>query len=113
MNSCILDLFQDQQKSTRLVTGLPKAFEMAGLELPGNLAVQKEIYEVCGPSEYLASAKSTNNRGIALKTQALVQLIEHPDTMYLVVNWVKTGLSYTPYTRWENFGTNYYRVMET
>lgn len=39
-NQCLVDLFNDADRSARLVRGLPKAFEMAGLELPfGNPAV--------------------------------------------------------------------------
>lgn len=40
INSCIVDLFNDELKTKKLVTGLPRAFEMAAIELPkGNPAV--------------------------------------------------------------------------
>ena len=35
MNQCIVDLFTDRKKAETLVRGLPVAFEMARLELPG------------------------------------------------------------------------------
>jgi hypothetical protein len=34
MNECIVSLLRDSNKSAKLARGLPKAFEMAGLELP-------------------------------------------------------------------------------
>lgn len=39
MNNCIDRLLMDSDACTKLVTGLPQAFEMAGLEMPGNPAV--------------------------------------------------------------------------
>ena len=40
MNLCIVEIFEDPKKSEKLTRGLPKAFEMASLELPsGNPAV--------------------------------------------------------------------------
>ena len=39
MNKCIIDLFYDNKKANKLTKGLPKAFEMINLELPGNPAV--------------------------------------------------------------------------
>lgn len=39
MNKCIVNLFNDNKKAKKLVKGLPKAFEMVNLELPGNPAV--------------------------------------------------------------------------
>ena len=40
MNSCIVDLFKDDSAMSRLAAGLPRAFEMAALEMPkGNPAI--------------------------------------------------------------------------
>ena len=202
MNQCIIELFNDPQKTTKLTHGLPVAFEMAGLELPsgnpavgflrehaitgffihlfgasrvelpehGNtrgfdivvcgeplsiktvagdggvkviwtvdtsrvereidsgyapdcdmlltriywnenkpsifyipLSVQNEIYETLGGDRYLTAHTGTNHRGISIRAPAMTKLMHHSNTMRLTVNWIKSGLDYTPYTRWEEF----------
>lgn len=205
MNQCIVDLFNDPQKVTKLKHGLPVAFEMAGLELPsgnpavgflrehaitgffvylfgadrvqlpehGNargfdivvcdeplsiktvtsngsvkliwtvdtssiskeiggkyspdcdmlltriywnenkpsifyipLAVQEEVFTTLGVTKYLTAAIGTNHRGISIRAPAMTELMNHTKTMRLSVNWVKSGLDYTPYKRWEKFWEN-------
>jgi len=65
--------------------------------------VQSEIFHQLGSQDYLKAAIGTNHRGINISSLALKKLLDHTDTLKHKVNWVKQGLDYTPYKRWEDF----------
>jgi len=65
--------------------------------------VQSEIFHQLGSQDYLKAAMGTNHRGINISSLALKKLLDHTDTLKHKVNWVKQGLDYTPYKRWEDF----------
>ena len=66
------------------------------------LSVQREIYEQ-DPGHYLSVPVGTNHRGAELKTASRNALFGHNDTIRIKVDWIKRGLNYTPYERWEKF----------
>ena len=65
-------------------------------------AVQCEVYDR-DPKHYLNVPVGTNHRGAELTTKSKNGLFRHPDTIRLKIHWIKKGLNYTPYRRWEEF----------
>ncbi len=70
------------------------------------VSVQSEIYEGIGTDRYFYVPTGTNHRGIAIRGSTMKKLIEHSDTIKCSVDWVRQGLNYTPYERWEEFWKN-------
>lgn len=65
--------------------------------------VQVEIFKKMGKDSYHKSVRGTNNRGIEIKPLALKELLVHKNTSKCNVNWIRQGINYTPYERWEKF----------
>lgn len=66
------------------------------------VSVQCEVYEH-DPRHYMNIQVGTNHRGAGLTTASKKALLGHEDTIRIEVDWIKRGLSYTPYDRWEKF----------
>ena len=67
------------------------------------LWVQSEIFKKMGAGKYLYAPTGTNHRGISIRGSAMAKLKKHPGTIKCLVDWQMSGLTYTPYERWEKF----------
>jgi len=65
------------------------------------LEVQQGILKSIGREEYIKPPKpGTNPRGPEFSKEALLKLINHPDTKSIEVEWHRSEIKYEPYKRW-------------
>ena len=62
--------------------------------------VLEEIAEGSSPSDYLSSAKGTNNRGIKIKAPFMTQAQDHQDTVRIPIHWQSSDIRVDPMARW-------------
>lgn len=62
-------------------------------------------YEVSASmgDDYLKARVGTNHRGIEITSAAMTSLKAHKLTRVAVVDWIESGLTTSPLTRWERF----------
>lgn len=65
------------------------------------LSIQQETLKVMGKESYFKLPKpGTNPRGIEYSPSALESMCKHPDSMSIVIPWIKPKTSTYVYQRW-------------
>jgi hypothetical protein len=68
------------------------------------LEVQQRIFKSIGRESYIKLPKpGTNPRGPEFSKEALLRLIDHPDTKSIEVEWHRSEIKYEPYQRWVTY----------
>jgi hypothetical protein len=63
---------------------------------------QQEVYNKLGKNAYIKlPVKGTNPRGVEITNAALVELVHHPDTLCIEIDWKREAISnYNPFEKW-------------
>src|SRR3989338_4458646 len=68
------------------------------------LNVQQDIFKRLGMERYLKMPKAgTNPRGTEFSKEAVELMIQHKNTLRIVINWKKEASDYDPYKRWVDY----------
>jgi len=66
-----------------------------------NERIQVKALESMGRENYIKLPKpNTNPRGVELSISAMQELITHPDTLRIVIDWKKEKINFKPLARW-------------
>jgi hypothetical protein len=62
---------------------------------------QLDVFKILGRGKYLRiPSDGTNNRGIEISVEACMQLVSHPATLVIPIQWDIPKTSYDPISRW-------------
>lgn len=62
---------------------------------------QLEVLKKIGRPSYIKLPKAgTNPRGVELSGQALQKLLQHKDTLSILISWKKEIIDFKPFKRW-------------
>lgn len=62
---------------------------------------QQKIFEMLGRNNYIKLPKEgTNPRGVEITRNAVLKLVNEPETQKIEILWKKREIIYNPYTRW-------------
>jgi hypothetical protein len=68
------------------------------------LEVQRRVLKDIGREKYINPPKlGTNPRGPEFSKEALLKLINHPDTKSIEIEWQRSKIEYQPYQRWVTY----------
>lgn len=66
--------------------------------------VQQEVFKQMGKNHYIKLPKrGTNPRGVEITKDALVKIINHPNTKSIEIFWQRSEIDYNPYARWVDY----------
>ncbi|MEM3827973.1 MAG: ThaI family type II restriction endonuclease [Conexivisphaerales archaeon] len=68
------------------------------------LEAQQQIFKAIGRDRYIRLPKpGTNPRGVEYEKEALIKLLEAPQTKKIEIMWERRELSFDPYKRWVDY----------
>ena len=70
------------------------------------MEVLREIADRHEPSDYLSSARGTNNRGIKIRARFMTLAQEHLDTVRVPIHWRSSNINLDPMARWMAYWAN-------
>ena len=63
--------------------------------------IQNKILAAMGRTKYIKLPKQgTNPRGVEIHGEAMKQLISHPDTLKIPIDWKREPINFKPFERW-------------
>jgi len=66
--------------------------------------VQQEVFTEMGRDKYIKLPKAgTNPRGVEYSKEALLKLLNHPNTKSFEIFWKRSQIDYKPYERWIDY----------
>lgn len=68
------------------------------------LDAQNSVLQKLGANAYLNLPKpGTNPRGVEFSKEAIKELLEHPSTLKMKINWQKSTIEFNVYRRWVDY----------
>ena len=65
---------------------------------------QRDLFNRIGKNRYIKLPKpGTNPRGVEIRKEAMLQLLEDIRTKTIEISWQKTKIDYNPYKRWLDY----------
>jgi hypothetical protein len=76
---------------------------IGGFHLISNIT-QKRILKAMGRENYIKLPKEgTNPRGVEISKEALLKLVNAPETKTIEIEWQRSAINYLPYERWLDY----------
>lgn len=68
------------------------------------IETQKRLFDIIGKDEYIKLPKpGTNPRGVEIKKETLLRLVEDKITQSIKIHWQRTKVDYDPYKQWVDY----------
>lgn len=68
------------------------------------IEAQKRLFDIIGKDEYIKLPKpGTNPRGVEIKKETLLRLVEDKITQSIKIHWQRTKVDYDPYKQWVDY----------